>query len=178
MGRFTRNKGNLRTINRVPIMIQTYFVAERRAAYWALSLGILHCAVGAALLLGVRPPFYTGLALPLLLIGVAQMTVGVVVGRRSERQAEDLERLLAESPAEFRQSEGARMAKVLRSFSLYKWVEIAFVVVGLALILLNPVANFAKGLGAGMLYQGALMLVFDCFAEKRGRAYADFVQKQ
>jgi hypothetical protein len=158
-------------------MIQTYFRAEQRGAYWALALGILNCAVGSALLLGVRPPFYTGLALPLLLIGAIQMAVGVVVGRRSDRQAEDLERLLAESPAEFRQWESARMAKVMRSFGLYKWVEIVFVAVGLALILLNPTANFPKGLGAGMLYQGALMFVFDYFAEKRGRAYADFVEK-
>jgi hypothetical protein len=70
------------------------------------------------------------------------------------------------------------MDAVLRNFVRLKWVEVAFIVVGLAIILVNDSLNFTKGLGAGLFAQGLVSLVFDFFAEKRGKAYAEFVNRQ
>jgi len=159
-------------------MIQTYFQAERNGGFFALTIGLMACTIGAAIFLGAGAPFYTGLAIPLVLIGIVQVMVGTTIARRSDRQADDLEKLLRDSPKEFRDNEGTRMAAVLRSFAVYKWVEITFVTAGLIAMLLNPELNFTKGLGAGLFAQGAIMLVFDYFAEKRAKAYAAFVQSQ
>ena len=156
-------------------MIQSYIRAEKQESYFFLTAGIVACTVGGWFLLSAWPPFYTGLSIPLILVGIIQVTVGATVARRSDRQAEDLEALLAEGPAEFRRQEAPRMAAVMRNFVIYRWVEIGFVVVGLVLAFLNHEMNFAKGLGWGMFGQGALMLLLDFFAEKRGRAYARFV---
>lgn len=159
-------------------MIQSYFQAEKQGGFIALAIGIAACSVGGGVFLSTVTPFYTGLAIPLTLIGIVQMMVGANVARRSDLQADDLEKLLAESPAEFRQLEAPRMAAVLRNFVRIKWVEVAFIVVGLAIILVNPELNFTKGLGAGLFAQGSIMLLFDFFAEKRGKAYATFVNNQ
>lgn len=159
-------------------MIQSYFHAEKQGGHVALAIGIFTCFLGGCFFLKPAAPFYIGMAIPLTLIGIVQMAVGATVARRGERQAEDLEKLLAEDPAEFSRQEMPRMAAVMRSFVLYRWVEIAIGAAGLMLILLNHEVGFWKGLGAGMFAQAVIMLVFDYFAEKRGRAYSTFVQRQ
>ncbi len=157
-------------------MIQSYFQAEKLGGFIAMAIGIAACAVGGGVLLSAGAPFYTGLSIPLVVIGIVQIMVGATVARRSDFQADDLEKLRADSPAEFRRLESARMEAVLRNFVRIKWVEVVFIVLGLAIILLNQELNFTKGLGVGMFAQGAIMLSFDFFAEKRGREYAAFVQ--
>ena len=159
-------------------MIQSYFHAEKQGGFIALSIGIFTCFLGGCFFLKPAAPFYIGMAIPLTLIGIVQMAVGTTVSRRSDRQAEDLEKLLSEDSAEFSRQEAPRMAAVMRSFVLYRWVEIGIVAMGLILILLNREVNFWKGLGAGMFAQAVIMLLFDFFAEKRGRAYSTFIQER
>ena len=159
-------------------MIQSYFQAEKRGGFIAMAIGITACAVGGCILLSAGAPFYTGLSIPLVVIGFVQIMVGATVARRSDFQADDLEKLWAESSAEFRRLESSRMEVVLRNFVRIKWVEIVFIVLGLTMILLNPAFNFTKGLGVGLLGQGGFMLLFDFLAEKRGRAYEAFVKNQ
>lgn len=156
-------------------MVQSYFQAEKKGGFIAMAVGIVACAIGGGVLLSAGAPFYTGISIPLVVIGFFQIIVGATVARRSDLQAGDLEKLLAESRVEFQALESPRMAVVMRNFVLQKWVEIAFIAVGLALILLNQEINFSKGLGVGLLVQGLLMLVFDLVAEKRGKVYTEFV---
>ncbi|MFN0177125.1 MAG: hypothetical protein ACKVU0_20960 [Saprospiraceae bacterium] len=159
-------------------MIQSYFQAEKLGGFIAMAIGIAACAIGGGVLLSAGAPFYTGLSIPLVVIGIVQIMVGATVARRSDFQADDLEKLRADSPAEFRKLESARMEAVLRNFVRIKWLEAGFIVLGLAIILLNKEVNFTKGLGAGLLAQGSIMLLFDFFAEKRGKEYAAFVNNQ
>ncbi len=159
-------------------MIQTYFQAEKYGGFWSMAIGIVACSVGGGIMLSAGAPFYTGLAIPLVVIGIVQIMVGARVARRSDLQADDLVKLYRDSPAEFRRLEGSRMQNVLRNFVRFKWAEVAFIVLGLAIILVNKDLNFTKGLGVGLFAQGAIMLFFDFFAEKRGKAYAEFVQNQ
>ena len=157
-------------------MIQTYFQAEKLGGQLAMAIGILACSVGGGILLSAGSPFYTGLAIPLIVIGMIQIMVGATVARRSDFQAEDMEKLKDESPADFRKQETLRMEPVLRNLVRMNWIEVAFIVLGLAAILLNQTLNFPKGLGAGLFAQGILMLTFDYFAAKRGKAYLEFVK--
>lgn len=158
-------------------MIQSYFLAEKQGGFVALTIGILACSVGGGVFLSAGAPFYTGLSIPLAVIGFVQIVVGATVARRSDLQAQELERLYTNDPTEFRHLESRRMEAVMRNFVRIKWVEVAFIVLGLAIILLNKEVNFTKGLGAGLFGQGLVMLIFDVFAEKRGRAYTAFVNK-
>lgn len=159
-------------------MIQSYFQAEKIGGFVAMAIGIAACAVGGAVLLKAGSPFYTGFCIPVVLIGFIQIMVGAIVARRSDLQSEDLRKLVINSPAEFRALESPRMATVMQKFVTIKWVELAVIAVGLALVLLIPIDNFPRGLGAGLLVQGVIMLVFDFFAERRGKAYAAFVKSQ
>ncbi len=156
-------------------MIQSYFEAEKKAAFAALGIGLAACTIGSALLISAQPPFYTGLALALLAIGILETIVGTSVARRSDWQAIDLNKMLTSNPIEFVSLEAPRMEKVLRTFQRNKWGELALIMVGLALILFCKEPVFARGFGAGLFAQALIMLIFDYFAEKRGKKYNAYV---
>ena len=65
----------------------------------------------------------------------------------------------------------------MKNFNTYKWIEVAFVVSGLLLILFFKNKEFVLGIGVGLLLQGALMLSADIFAERRGTTYLKNVEK-
>ena len=157
--------------------LQTYFQAEKKESMLFAAIGILACWVGAALFLKAAAPFYIGLAVPLLLVGIIQIVVGTTVTRRTDQQLDDLERLLGEEPAQFRQAESPRMAKVMRNFVIIRWVEIAVIAIGALLFAWQRELLFAKGLGLGMFGQGIIMLIADYFAEKRGHIYRTFIEQ-
>lgn len=157
------------------MMIPSYFASEKKAAFVACTIGLVACTCGFYFLIGAMPPFYTGLAIPLVILGIIQVVTGAFIARRSDMQAYDLQKMLGEDPDEFVSLESPRMGKVMRNFVLLRWVEGAIIVVGIALVLFSTGLVFTMGLGLGLCFEGIMMLVFDYFAEKRGEKYATFV---
>jgi Na+/pantothenate symporter len=70
--------------------LQTYFQAEKKESMLFAAIGILACWIGAALFLEAAAPFYIGLAIPLLAVGIIQIMVGTTIIRRTDQQLEDL----------------------------------------------------------------------------------------
>lgn len=155
--------------------LQTYFQAEKKAGMLFMAVGIAACWVAGMLFMKAAAPFYVGMALPLLLVGIIQIAVGTTLTRRKDQQLDDLEKLLAADPAEFRQEELPRLAKVMRNFVVIRRVELGMVALGILLFVWQQEWLFSKGLGLGLVVQGATMLLADYFAEKRARVYQTFV---
>src|SRR5262245_6405605 len=132
-------------------MIQSYFESEKKAGFFALAVGIFACSTGSAFMISAMPTFYIGAAVALLAIGIMEIIVGSTLARRSDFQSRDLQKLLGDNPGEFVGLEFPRMEKIMRNFSMFKKMEIAVIVIALALILLNDEPVFSKGLGAGLL---------------------------
>lgn len=153
--------------------LRAYFLAEKQESLIFLAFGVLTIGFSAYALLKWGGAFYRGFAAPAVLIGIIQLVVGGSVYTRTDRQLAELEALHARDRGAFVAQERPRMATVMRNFALYKMVEVAFILVGVALVLLVPSRDLWLGVGAAMLLQGALMLTADAFAERRGRAYVE-----
>ncbi|GAA4351211.1 hypothetical protein GCM10023185_09690 [Hymenobacter saemangeumensis] len=158
--------------------IELYFRAEKAESLVFVGAGVVAVTLAAWLLLGQRTALSTGLAIPLLLIGLTQLTVGGSVYLRTDRQQAELEAVYARAPAQFAAQEMPRMQQVNASFDLYKLVEIAFILIGTGLIYFRQQHDFWLGLGLGMLLQGTVMLAADIFAERRADVYTAFVARQ
>ena len=79
-----------------------------------------------------------------------------------------------------KQVELPRMKTVMKNFTIYRWVEVTFILTGLILIFLfrtNPDKTFWYGLGMALAIQAVLMLGADYFAEKRGGVYTKELEK-
>jgi hypothetical protein len=68
----------------------------------------------------------------------------------------------------------------MKNFIIYRWVEIAFIIAGLLLVLLfrsNPDRSSWYGFGIALAIQAIIMLGADYFAEKRGKVYTSHLEE-
>ena len=151
--------------------LDAYFAAEKTESLVFLGLGVAALAFAAFALWRLRDPLFRGMAIPLLLVGLIQVGVGATILLRTGAQLSALTALAQAAPQDFKVQELARMETVRASFTVYKLIEVAFIVVGLVLALLPGARRFWRGFGFGMLIQGALMLPADLLAEARAAVY-------
>ena len=151
--------------------IKQYFSAEKSESFLAIIVGALLLSFSIYSLVKWGDAFYKGFAVPVVFVALIQIVVGSVVYFRTDKQVKQLTERLKISPAEFAQEESKRMTVVMKNFNTYKWIEVAFVVSGLLLILFFRNKEFVLGIGVGLLLQGSLMLSADIFAERRGHMY-------
>ncbi|MGL4597723.1 MAG: hypothetical protein ACRCYO_09350 [Bacteroidia bacterium] len=157
--------------------LHTYFKAEKSEALLFLLVGIVATGLALWFFFVIKQRFYIGIAIPLALIGLIQVVVGSNVFFRTDKQIAALEKQYNESPIAMAKSELPRMEVVMKSFTIYKWIEVAFILGGLVCLLVFHQRDFLLGLGIGLLVQGSLMLTLDIFAERRGHTYIDTLQK-
>ena len=159
--------------------IYKYFIAEKQESLLFLIVGIIAIilAVVCWFFIKSNPSFFKGAAIPLLAIGLMQTVVGYTVYNRSDKQKADIAYNIGMEPASYvKQTEMPRMKKVMQSFVIYRWVEIAFIVTGFILIFLfrsNPDKSFWYGFGLALAIQAVIMLGADYFAEQRGKVYIE-----
>lgn len=157
--------------------IKTYFTAEKNESLIFILFGVLTIGFSVYALVKWGDSFYRGFAIPAILIGIIQIVVGSTVYLRTDQQILKVETSYQQDKSTFKSTEGPRMDSVMKNFSMYKIVEVAFVVIGLLLIFFATSKEFWLGIGVGMLLQGALMLTADVFAERRGKEYIQAIER-
>ena len=159
--------------------IYKYFIAEKQESLLFLIIGLTAIIISIIFFIFIKtnPAFFKGLAIPLLAIGLIQCVVGYTVYARTDKQKADVSYNIGMEPAAYvKQTEMPRMKKVMQSFVIYRWVEIAFIVTGFILIFLfrsNPGKTFWYGFGLALAIQAVIMLGADYFAEQRGKVYIE-----
>lgn len=154
--------------------LENYFRAEKSESLLFMLVGIAAIAFSVYAFLRLQQSFYTGIAIPVLLVGLIQVVVGSTVYFRTEKQIADTIQQIKSDPEKAKQDELLRMQVVMNNFTVYKWIEIAFVISGIFLILFFRQKELLLGIGLGLLIQGAIMLSLDIFAERRGEKYIQF----
>lgn len=153
---------------------EAYFMAEKQESLLFLAIGIVAIMTAIGFLAVVKTPFYKGLSIPLIAIGIIQCVVGYTVYSRSDAQRKDIVYKMDMNPQSIQQEELPRMKTVMKNFVIYRWVEISLLAVGLIMIFLfrhQDNRHWLLGIGVGLAIQSALMLGADYFAEKRGQEY-------
>lgn len=157
--------------------IQTYFQAEKSESLLFLAVGLLSL-IAAVIFIARGAGFLKGMAWPLAAIALIQIVVGAAIYFRTDKQVAGLQDLYNLSPAAYKLQELPRIEKVNRDFDLYKKIEIALIIAGLALVVYFRNGSRAwMGAGAGLLIQSAIMLTLDLFAEHRADIYTNFISR-
>jgi hypothetical protein len=102
--------------------------------------------------------------------------VGGTVYLRADGQVAALMAQLVSAPTAYQAAEVARMEAVMRSFALYKVIELALFAAGVVLTYVFRQREMLYAVGVGLVVQSSLMLVADLFAEKRGDTYLEQVR--
>ena len=155
--------------------IKIYFTEEKIESLFFIFLGFIAVSLAFIFLFIIKYSFYNGLAYPLLVIGIVQLTVGTSVFFRTESDIKRVEHMMQNERELIEQKELPRMEIVMKNFLIYKWIEIGLVVLSLFLLIYFRSSNqvFWKGIGLGLLIQATIMLSLDVIAEKRGQTYID-----
>jgi hypothetical protein len=88
---------------------------------------------------------------------------------------ERVNQIIQTDKARIQTEEIPRMKVVMKNFVLYRWIEMALILIGLSLFFYFPAATVWKGVGLGLTVQSAFMLLLDFFAESRGKEYLEYL---
>lgn len=156
--------------------MQSYFRGERVESLVFIAPFGLFCLMMAAAALRVeRNAFGWGFAVPMILLALLGLGVGGGVGLRTPGQLEKLTTQYQQDPKTFLAEELPRMEKVNRNWPIYRAAWITFVLAGLGLRF-GLSADWAHGLGIGLMFLGAAGIIIDGFAERRAHVYVDALQ--
>ena len=64
----------------------------------------------------------------------------------------------------------------MRHLTIYSWIEMGCIVLGLLLFLFCQPLTLGKGIGMGLLIQASVLLILDYFAEQRGKVYLNLLK--
>jgi uncharacterized membrane protein HdeD (DUF308 family) len=159
--------------------IEAYFLAEKQGSLLFMVVGLVAIALALLFLFLVRGKFYKGAALPLLLIGIIQLSASYTVFRRSDEDRVRNVYAYDANPYQLKNDELPRMKKVNSRFVTYRWIEIMLTLAGAVLVFYfraKPSGQFWFGLGVTLALQGVIMLGADYMAEQRSRAYTSGIE--
>lgn len=164
--------------------IENYFNAEKGESLLFIIIGVAAIILAIVFFFIIKSSWYKGAAIPFFVIGMMHLVVGYTVYNRSDADRTRNVYAYDMNPTELKTKELPRMEKVNRNFVVYRYIEIALLVVGLVLIVLyrsQPDKNFWMGLGVALAIEAIISLGADHFAEKRAKIYTEglknFVQK-
>lgn len=155
--------------------ITRYFTAEKSESILFMLTGVLAIILAVFFLIKVKQPFYNGMAYAFILIALIQIAVGGSIFMRSPKDIIRVTNILQNDKTLIQTEEIPRMKVVMKNFILYRWIEIALVLVGIFLFLRSSPETVLKGIGLGLIIQAGIMLMLDYFAEDRGKKYIEFL---
>jgi len=155
--------------------VNKYFRAERIECWLGILIGL--ASLGLAIYFFTQhTSFDSGLAYTFLGASVVQLIVCTIVVVRTPKDIIRVQNFLETDKNKVRTEEIPRMGVVLKNFVIYRYAEIGLVIIGLALLLMTEKDTVWLGVGDGLIFNGALMLTFDFFAERRGKVYINFLK--
>lgn len=151
--------------------LHEYFRGERLEALGFIApAALVLFVIAAAAVKSEGGAFGVAMAVPMVAFGLVALGTGLAVGLRTPSQVATLEASYATSPKAMVEQELPRMRKVNAAWPVYLGTWTVLVVVGLALRF-GVKADWAHGLGPGLLIVGAMGFLIDGFAERRARPY-------
>jgi predicted membrane channel-forming protein YqfA (hemolysin III family) len=140
-----------------------------------IGIGILAILLSAFSILKNNNAYYYGMALPLILLGLVQLTIGIIIYKRSPDDIIRVDNYIIHNKEKIITEEIPRMKKVMKNFALYRTIEIVCMLAGIFLMFAFRKSEFVQGLGLGLLIQAFILFILDQFAEMRGNEYLKFL---
>lgn len=157
--------------------VKQYFDAEKYESILFIAVGAGAALLAIYFLVANKQPFYKGMAWPTLLVAAIQIVVGTTVLARTDQDLNRVHNQIANAQSEIDTQEIPRMKIVMRKFVVYRYVEIALLLLGIAAIIAASPYSAVRGGGYGLAMQAAVMLLLDFFAERRGAEYLAYLSK-
>jgi hypothetical protein len=149
--------------------LAVYFDGEKHAGL--VLTGIAVAVMIAAIVMFRAGAGFRSFALTLTIAALAEIALGVGLYLRTGPQVRRLEQQFLSAPAQYYREEGARMARVQRTFVVVEYIELFVIVATAVAAVFLKTRSSITGVALGLLITAAVLLAFDLFAERRGAKY-------
>ena len=109
-----------------------YFHGEKAESYIFMMIGVVALAMALYFLFALKTSFWKGVAVPFILVALLEFVVGYTIVIRSPKDIARVETYLQQAPKSIKTIEIPRMEKVMKNFVVYRYVEIALIILGIA----------------------------------------------
>lgn len=154
-----------------------YFNGERDESFLFLALGFLGLVIGSYLIFIKASSYWKGMAIPFILVSVLEIIVGISLIYRSPKDIIRVENYIKNNQVKIKTGEIPRMEKVMSNFVIFRYAEIALIILGMALMYSSMNDTFWRGIGLGLFIQASIVLCLDFFAERRGHHYMEYLKE-
>jgi hypothetical protein len=153
-----------------------YFNNEKAESYLFILIGVIVILMALYFLFVLKTSFWKGMAMPFLLVASLEIIVGYTIVTRSPKDLVRVEEFVKNQTQKIITSEIPRMEKVMNNFTIYRYVEIILIILGIVLMYSSTKDTFWRGIGLGLFSQASIVLCLDFFAERRGHIYLEFLK--
>lgn len=154
-----------------------YFNGEKAESYIFILIGVVAFAMALYFFFVLKTSFWKGVAIPFIIVALLEFIVGYTIVTRSEKDITRVETFIQKEQQSIKKIEIPRMVKVLSNFVIYRYVEIALIILGIVLMYSSMNDTFWRGIGLGLFIQASIVLSLDFFAERRGHIYIVYLQE-
>jgi hypothetical protein len=154
-----------------------YFNGEKAESYIFILVGLIAFAMALFFIFALKTSFWKGVAIPFIIVALLEFMVGYAIVTRSSKDILRVQTYITKEPRKIRSDEIPRMEKVLNNFVIYRYVEIALILLGIVLMYSSMNDTFWRGIGLGLFIQAGIVLSLDFFAERRGHIYILYLQE-
>ena len=154
-----------------------YFNGEKAESYIFILIGVIALAMALYFIFVLKSSFWKGVAVPFIIVALLEFAVGFTIVTRSPKDAARVETFILKEPQSIKTFEIPRMEKVMSNFVIFRYVEIALIILGIALMYSSLNDTFWRGIGLGLFIQASIVLSLDFFAERRGHIYLEYLKE-
>ena len=156
--------------------IEKYFMAEKQLGFIGLFIAAALIITAIVFFFFLKTNFYKGAALPLVLVGLLLAVAGSAIYKRSDNDRIRNVYAYDMNPSELKEKELPRMKKVMKNFTIYRYIEVFLMLLGIGLFFYfrnKEVQFFWKGFGLTLAVMALFIFIVDTTAEKRGKVYTE-----
>ncbi|MFT3982185.1 MAG: hypothetical protein QM687_17075 [Ferruginibacter sp.] len=164
--------------------IEKYFIAEKNLGLLFIIIGIVGIIAAVIFFFVMKTNWHKGAAIPFLLIGLFQLSVGYKVYSTADNQRKAAAYAYDMNPSELTQKELPKMETALKSINTFIVIEAVLLLAGIGLFIAfkkDPSKIFWAGLGMALFIEAALCLFSELTAKAKTQEYAkglkEFVSK-
>jgi hypothetical protein len=157
--------------------IVKYFNREKSESYIFILIGVIAFAMALYFYFTLKTSFWKGVAIPFIIVALLEFIVGYTIVTRSSKDIIRVQTYIKNEPQKIQIDEILRMEKALSNFVIYRYVEIALIILGIVLMYSSMHDTFWRGIGLGLFIQASIVLSLDFFAERRGLNYIVYLQE-
>jgi hypothetical protein len=154
-----------------------YFNGEKAESYIFILIGVIALAMALYFIFVLKTAFWKGVAIPFIIVASLEFIVGYTIVTRSPKDIIRVETFIQKEPLSIKTLEIPRMEKVMSNFVVFRYAEIALIILGIALMYSSMNDTFWRGIGLGLFIQASIVLCLDFFAERRGHTYLEHLKE-